>query len=200
MSPIMCRLAASSQLSLPAQTPLKAVESLAGGSQDVTHHVQSSPKLSLPAQTPLKAVESLAGGSGLSLPLNTPGREPSTRAASRLDLPPSPSVGSRKRKLSQARSASASKASQLSLAQAYSGFAKASSTPASGHKHAPPAAAKRPRSWHRTQVGQLWWTCDKCDFKVYWVAGVSTHSDRQKATPDPNSWSCAKRYSKACSS
>ena len=170
----------SPKLSLPAQTPLKAVESLAGGSQDVTHHVQSSPKLSLPAQTPLKAVESLAGGSGLSLPLNTPGREPSTRAASRLDLPPSPSVGSRKRKLSQARSASASKASQLSLAQAYSGFAKASSTPASGHKHAPPAAAKRPRSWHRTQVGQLWWTCDKCDFKVYWVAGVSTHSDARR--------------------
>eukprot|EP00438_Fugacium_kawagutii_P030759 Skav215264 [mRNA] locus=scaffold2881:38182:47134:+ [translate_table: standard] len=72
----------------------------------------------------------------------------------------------------------ASKVSKLSLAQAYSGVAPASA--ASVSSKSPRIAAKRPRSWHRTQVGQLWWTCDQCDFKVYWVEGVSSHSDARR--------------------
>ena len=153
------------------------------GSQDVSpgnitpNQVQSSPKLSLPAQTPPQAVESLAGGSGLSLyPLTHRVVNPVAVLLQGLICLPVLALA--------VASVSCPKHDPqvlpMSPSQAYSGFAKASSTPASGHKHVPPAAAKRPRSWHRTQVGQLWWTCDKCDFKVYWVAGVSTHSDARR--------------------
>ena len=29
------------------------------------------------------------------------------------------------------------------------------------------SAPSRPKSWHRMAVGQLWWSCHLCDFKIY---------------------------------
>ena len=74
-------------------------------------------------------------------------------------------------------------ARSLNLVQAFSSVA--GSAPAS-HNPDPPqdrhdgSQHARPRSWHRTQIGQLWWSCDICDFKVYWVPGVSSHSDARR--------------------
>ena len=38
----------------------------------------------------------------------------------------------------------------------------------------------RPKSWHRMAVGQLWWSCHLCDYKIYKNDGVSTHSDSRR--------------------
>eukprot|EP00438_Fugacium_kawagutii_P017066 Skav215214 [mRNA] locus=scaffold1252:82926:90141:- [translate_table: standard] len=152
----------SSQLSLPASpAPSHSIRQWFkprglqedASSQTAQNSVESSLGLSLPAHTPDKVVQSFASSSGLSLPAGTPSRELSVRADSGLDIPPSPSIGSRKRKQSQAASAKASKVSKLSLAQAYSGVAQASV--ASVSSKSPRIAAKRPRSWHRTQAGPL---------------------------------------------
>ena len=42
------------------------------------------------------------------------------------------------------------------------------------------SAPSRPKSWHRMAVGQLWWSCHLCDFKIYKNDGVSTYTDSRR--------------------
>ena len=74
-------------------------------------------------------------------------------------------------------------ARSLNLVQAFSsaaGSAPVSQNPDPPHDRHDGSQHARPRSWHRTQIGRLWWSCDICDFKVYWVPGVSSHSDARR--------------------
>ena len=47
------------------------------------------------------------------------------------------------------------------------------------------ATSARPGSWHWVAVGTLWWTCDKCDFKVY---AMRSQIPTPILAPDPNVW------------
>jgi hypothetical protein len=44
---------------------------------------------------------------------------------------------------------------------------------------APPVPPK-PRSWHRMQIGEVWWSCHLCNFKICKVQGTYGHHDARR--------------------